>query len=396
MELTLSPEFAALRDRARDFIRERAPELAKRPGTRSPRPDEIDAFRSWCAALFDAGFLGADWPVEYGGSPNYHPLQDYLFDGELGAARAPTPVGAWRLAANALIHFGTPAQRDHYLPRIRTFTDFWCQLFSEPDAGSDLASLRLSAKRQDGHWVLNGQKVWTTHAHIADLGFLLARTNIDVPKHQGITAFIVDMHAPGIEVRPLRELTGSSDFNEVFFSDVIARDGDVIGQPGQGWEIARVSLAKERSESRREDSVTQAVLRLADLASRTRIEAGPAVDDAAVLMRLGALYARAEISDLLGYGQLDKELSGEAEIDDAAVTKVFFTELNLDIQRTAVDLEGASGILAEGDPAAVDNGFWQESYLWARGFTISAGSNEVMRNMIAERQLGLPRDSAGS
>jgi alkylation response protein AidB-like acyl-CoA dehydrogenase len=388
LELTLSPDLEAFRAECARFIRERAPGADKRPGTRSPAREDLARYRAWWASLFEAGFLGADWPVELGGRPDYSPVHDYLFDGELGAAQAPTPVGAWRLVATALIQFGSPAQRERYLPRIRTCADFWCQLFSEPDAGSDLASLRLQARRDGDRWILNGQKVWTTHAHIADLGFLLARTDTEVPKHQGITAFIVDMHSPGIEVRPLRELTGSSDFNEVFFTDVAVGLDRVIGQPGQGWEIARTCLARERSESRREDSVIQAVLRLADLAELT----ASGDPDKSVITQLGRLYARAEISDLLGFAQLEKELSGVADVDDAAIIKVMFTELNLDLQRAALDIEGADGVLVEEDLAAIDRGHWQEGFLWARGFTISAGSNEIMRNIIAERQLGLPKD----
>jgi alkylation response protein AidB-like acyl-CoA dehydrogenase len=291
------------------------------------------------------------------------------------------------LVASSLLLYGTREQQQRYLPRIRTYEDFWCQLFSEPDAGSDLASLRCRADHDENGWVINGQKVWTTHGHVADLGFLLARSERDAPKHQGISAFIVDMRSPGIEVRPLREITGSNDFNEVFFTDVRIPGSGLIGAPGQGWAVARSSLARERSESRREESVTQAVARLATLA---RNGDSPAADE--VRGRIGRLYARAEISDMLGYLQLENAIAGIGEIDDAAITKVFFGDLNLDIQRTALELQGARGVLAEGDPEAADNGRWLEGFLWARGFTISAGSNELMRNQIAERGLGLPRD----
>ena len=392
MDLTLSPELAAFRERARAFIREHAPAVEKRPGTRSPLPEELPEHRRWWASLFEAGFLGADWPEEWGGRPDHDPVQDHLFDSELGAAQAPTPVGAWRLVATALLAYGTPAQQARYLPRIRAAEDFWCQLFSEPDAGSDLAALRCRAERDGDSWVVNGQKVWTTHGHLADLGFLLARTDPDAPKHQGISAFVVDMRTPGIEVRPLRELTGSADFNEVFFHDVRIPGENLLGAPGQGWEVARTSLARERAESRREDSVTQAVARLARLAASAAERGLVEPHDGERRARLGRLLARAEISDLLAWLQLEKEVAGAAAVDDAAITKVFFTELNLDIHRTAVDLQGTAGILTEGDPEVLDRGRWQEGWLWARGFTISAGSNEVMRNIIAERGLGLPRE----
>jgi len=392
VELALSDELVAFRERARNFIRDRSPAMEKRPGTRTPRAEDMPAFRAWCASLFDAGFLGADWPTEWGGRPGHTPLHDFVFDGELGAARAPTPVGAWRLVANSLLLYGTPRQQEYYLPRIRSYQDFWCQLFSEPDAGSDLASLRCRAERDGDSWIINGQKVWTTHGHLADRGFLLARSDPDAAKHHGISAFIVDMRSPGIEIRPLREITGSNDFNEVFFTDVRIPDTDLIGAPGEGWAVARSSLARERSESRREESVTQSVSRLAALARRRAAPDSGLEAGGELRARVGRLYARAEISDLMSYLQLENEMAGIGEVDDAAITKVFFGELNLDIQRTAVELQGSGGLLAEGDPEAADGGWWLEGFLWARGFTISAGSNEVMRNQIAERGLGLPRD----
>lgn len=391
MDLAFSQDLADYRERARTFIRDHAPPIEKRPGTRSPSTDELPAFRAWVASLFEAGFLGADWPAEWGGDPSHTPLHDYLFDMELGAAQAPTPVGGWRLVANALFEFGSEAQRQRYLPAIRSAQDFWCQLFSEPDAGSDLAALRCRAEWDGDAWVIDGQKVWTTHGHIANLGFMLARSDASEQKHKGISAFIVDMTLPGIEIRPLRELTGSSDFNEVFFDGVRLPPDALIGEPGQGWAVARSSLSRERSESRREDSVIQAVRRLARMALRNE-EVGRGVVDDALRRRIGRLHAQAEISDLLGYSEIEKEMTDAVEVDDAAITKIFFTELNLEIQRTAVDLQGSWGIVAEGDPTALDSGRWLEGFLWARGFTISAGSNEVMRNIVAERGLGLPRD----
>ena len=391
MDLAFSPGLAEYRDRARAFIREHAPPIEKLPGTRSPAREDLPAFRTWVASLFEAGFLGADWPVAWGGDPGHTPLHDYLFDMELGAVQAPTPVGAWRLVANALFEHGTEAQRRRYLPGIRSAEDFWCQLFSEPDAGSDLAALRCRAERDGDTWVIDGQKVWTTHGHIANLGFLLARSDADAPKHRGISAFVVDMGLPGIEVRPLRELTGSSDFNEVFFDGVRLPADAIIGAPGEGWGVARDSLSRERSESRREDSVIQAVRRMAEMAQRNEERGRGTIDDG-LCRQIGRLHAQAEISDLLGYAEIEREMTGSVAVDGAAITKVFFTELNLEIQRTAVDLQGSWGLATEGEPLALDSGRWLEGLLWARGFTISAGSNEVMRNIIAERGLGLPRD----
>jgi alkylation response protein AidB-like acyl-CoA dehydrogenase len=342
--------------------------------------------------LFSGGFLGAEWPTAWGGTSHRDPIEDYVLDQELAAAAVPRPVGAYNLVAGPLLAFGSEDQQEHYLPRIRAAQDLWCQLFSEPEAGSDLASLRTKATRENDEWVIDGQKVWTTHAHIADLGFLLARTDSTVSKHDGITAFIVDMRSPGIDVRPLRELSGSSDFNEVFLDDVRVPHSNVIGAPGQGWAIARTALAHERGQSVREDSTAQAVLRLVSLARQVGDHGGPMIDRADVRRRIGELAAQAQVSDLLGLQGIIRDASGTANSTDAAVAKVMFSETNLEIATYGVELQGSFGILDERDVEAIDAGRWQEAFLWARGYTISAGSNEILRNLIAERGLGLPRD----
>jgi hypothetical protein len=365
--------------------------LPRLPGTRSPEAATLPRYRAWCASLFHAGLLGGDWPVEWGGNSDHDPLRDYVVDQELAAAHLPRPIGAWNLVCGALFAYGTAGQKARYLPRIRDFEDLWCQLFSEPEAGSDLASLRTTAVREGDRWVLNGQKVWTTHAHVADLGLLLARTDPAAAKHAGISAFIVDMRTPGISVRPLREMTGSSDFNEVFLDDVRIPADAIISAPGEGWAIARAALAHERSQSLREDSATAAVRRLVELTSvDDGTGARTALDDAGARRGLGHLYARSAVADLLGLEGVLKDAAGQSTASAAAVVKVLFSETNLAISTYAVELFGPRGVITDG-PDAVARGHFQEAYLWARGFTISAGSNEIMRNVIAERGLGLPK-----
>jgi alkylation response protein AidB-like acyl-CoA dehydrogenase len=309
-------------------------------------------------------------------------------DRELADADVPRPVGAFNLAAQALLEFGSEEQRGYYLPRIRDFADMWCQLFSEPEAGSDLAALRTRARLDGDAWVVDGQKVWTTHGHVADLGFLLARSEPQASKHAGISAFIVDMRAPGLTVRPLREVTGASDFNEVFLDSVRIPADNIIGARGQGWQVARTALAHERAGSLREDSVVDSSLRLVDQLSG-RDSARRAEPDA--VRRLGELAARARATDLLGLRAVIRAADGAAGAVDAAVTKVVFSETNLALATLGVELQGADGIIAAADSPR-DGGHWQEAFLWARGFTISAGSNEIMRNVIAENGLGLPRE----
>ena len=314
---------------------------------------------------------------------------------ELADAKVPRPIGAYNLISGALLEYGTQAQKEHFLPRIRGFEDLWCQLFSEPDAGSDLASLRTKAERDGDEWVVTGQKVWTTHAHVADYGFLLARTDPSVAKHAGISAFIVDMRSPGVTVRPLREMTGSSDFNEVFFDAVRIPTGNTIGAPGEGWAITRAALAHERSQSQREDSIADAVRRLVSIAQdNAGTGRGESADSSDVRRRIGAFFARAQVSDLLGFKALLKSAQSLDSVGDSPVSKVVFTETNLDIATYALELQGPRGVLETEDPDVVDAGRWQEAFLYARGFTISAGSNEIMRNLISERALKLPRDPA--
>jgi alkylation response protein AidB-like acyl-CoA dehydrogenase len=395
MHLELTDDLIEYRDRLREHVAAHRPAMQRLPGTRSPNRVDLPQYRAWCASLFEAGFVGADWPIEWGGREDHNVLQDFVFDTELADAKVPRPIGAYNLISGALLEYGTQAQKEHFLPRIRGFEDLWCQLFSEPDAGSDLASLRTKAERDGDEWVVTGQKVWTTHAHVADYGFLLARTDPSVAKHAGISAFIVDMRSPGVTVRPLREMTGSSDFNEVFFDAVRIPTGNMIGAPGEGWAITRAALAHERSQSQREDSIADAVRRLVSIAQdNAGTGRGESADSSDVRRRIGAFFARAQVSDLLGFKALLKSAQSLDSVGDSPVSKVVFTETNLDIASYALELQGPRGVLETEDPDVVDAGRWQEAFLYARGFTISAGSNEIMRNLISERALKLPRDPA--
>lgn len=392
MRLALSDDLLDFQRAVRAHIAEHRPNLPRLPGTRSPEPGDLPEYRRWCASLFSAGLLGTDWPVEWGGSGVVNPLLDFVLDEELAAAKVPRAIGAWSLVCGALLTYGSEEQQRRYLPRIRSFDDFWCQLFSEPEAGSDLAAIRATARRDGDEWVIDGQKVWTTHAHVSDLGFLLARSDIAAPKHQGISAFIVDMHAPGVTIRPLRDITGASDFNEVFFDGTRLPADAIIGEPGQGWAIARSALARERSHSVREDPVVDKVHRMLQHAATHSDTAGVRLlDRADVRQRLGYLYARAQATDLLGFEGVLREGTAEERPYDAPVVKLLFSENNLDAVTYALALLGANALFDADDPRSVEDGYWQKAFLFARGYTISAGSNEIMRNLIAERGLGLPR-----
>ncbi len=393
MKFGMGPELEGFREQVRTFIAAYAPAIPQRAGVRSAEnADELKALQDWTARLYEAGYAGADWPTEYGGRDDWSPEHAVVVGEELARSGAPGVQGAGSLAAHALIHYGTDAQRRRHLPEIRAGRQWWCQLFSEPEAGSDLASLRTRAVAGGESYTINGQKVWTTDGHWADYGYLLARTDPDAPKHRGISAFILDMSAPGVTVRPLRELTGTSDFNEVFFDDVEVPADAMIGAAGQGWPIANATLAHERT------SVGAVVVRLrlavdalTDLARRVRIDGRPAIDSDRVRDRIGQFRAEVEALAALTYANVTRWSRGTERIHDAAMSKLMFSELNLAIAAFAVELGGEDGVLVEGDANVLDNGRWQDEWLYARAYTIAGGSSEIMRSVIAERGLRLPR-----
>jgi alkylation response protein AidB-like acyl-CoA dehydrogenase len=378
VEYGMGPELEAFRAEVRAFIAEHAPPIPPRAGVRSAENEaELKAIQDWTARLFEAGYVGADWPAEFGGRDDRSAEHAIVVGEELARAAAPGVPSGNALASHALIHHGTDEQRRRHLPEIR----------------ADLASLRTRAVLDGDTYTVSGQKVWTTDGHWADYGYLLARTDSDAPKHKGISAFILDMSSPGITVRPLRELTGTSDFNEVFFDSVKVPAEAIIGEPGQGWAIANATLGHERT------SVGAAVVKLrlaidglVALASQVNLDGRPAIDSDRIRDRIGEFSAEVEALSALTYANLTRWLRGTERMHDGAMAKLMFSELNLEMARFAVELGGEAGMLVEGDPGVLDGGRWQDEWLYARAYTIAGGSSEIMRNLIAERGLALPRD----
>jgi alkylation response protein AidB-like acyl-CoA dehydrogenase len=372
-------EYDEFRADVRAFIAAHAPAQPekKKAGMRTPEArGEVDELQQWIRALGAAGFN----PLLLAESDDPWPRQ--IAADELDAAGVPYKIGN-PLVEKAIVLHGTTEQKDRLLPRMRSGEDIWCQLFSEPDAGSDLASLQTRAELDGDVYRINGQKVWTTWGQWSDYGYLLARTDPTAGKHAGITAFAIEMHQPGVDVRPLREITGTSDFNEVFFTDAVIPVANRIGPEGEGWRISTASLATERSRQGGSDrALTGQVLDLAHLAG----------DSATAQERLVRLYERAHMLKLLEYRAESKAVHGTSEPADAPVLKVTFSTLNLDVAEESLRLLGTSGILEEGDPRTAESGRWQDMFLYARAYTISAGSNEIMRNVLAERALGMPRE----
>lgn len=391
MRIGQDSELDALRERVQDLASRHAPPRPARTGVRAPEPEDIPALREWTGLLFAEKLLGVRWPEEYGGLPNAHPRYESVVADALVRSGAPGPVGAGPLAGAAIIASGTKEQKDYFLPRIRSGEDIWCQLFSEPDAGSDLASLRTQARLVDGEFVVDGQKVWTTNGQHADWGYLLARTDADAPKHAGITAFALDMTTPGISVRPLREITGTSDFNEVFFDGVRIPADRAIGGVNEGWAVTTASLAHERSSVASGGALLGGLQRLTELATAVIRDGRPAIDRDDVRQDIGRLAAEAHVNSLVSAFSESRALNGTGDLADAPVSKILFSEVNLALHEFGLDLQGHDGIRVEGDPDARDDGWWQDAFLYGRAFTIAGGTNEVLRNMIAERALGLPR-----
>jgi 3-oxochol-4-en-24-oyl-CoA dehydrogenase len=336
------------------------------------------------AAIAGAGLIMPHWPAPWGRGAS--PLEQLVIDEELTAAGVMRPhlaVGAWALPT--LIAHGTEEQQERWVRPTLLGTLNWCQLFSEPGAGSDLASLSTRAEKVEGGYVLNGQKVWTSLAQTADFGICLARTDPDAPKHAGITYFIVDMHTEGLDIRPLRELTGAAMFNEVFFNDVFVPDDSVIGLPGDGWRIGRTTLANERVSMSSGASFGNGLESLVRSATR-RAENGRGIG-ASLEGRLGHLIAEAQSIALLGHRSTLATLSGVDPGSGSSVRKLLGVEHEQRVQEMGMALYGAAGAVLDGKAQR-----WEEGFLNTRCLTIAGGTSEVQRNVIAERILGQPRD----
>jgi len=333
------------------------------------------------ARLVEAGLVAPHWPVPWGRGAG--PVEQLVIDQELAAAGVNRPnlaVGAWALPT--IIAHGTKEQQERWVGPTLAGEMVWCQLFSEPGAGSDLASLSTRATRTEGGWVLDGQKVWTSIAARADWGICLARSDPEAPKHEGITYFIVDMHTPGIDVRPLREITGAALFNEVFLDAVFVPDECVVGQVGGGWRLARTTLANERVSMSSGATFGFGIEWI--LGSLANARGG---EDQVMLDRVGALIAEAQSVSLLGARTTLRSVSGVEPGPEASVRKLLGAEHEQRVQELGLVLCGAEGATTEGEAER-----WSQGFLSTRCLTIAGGTSEVQRNVIGERILGLPRD----
>ncbi|MQB00568.1 MAG: acyl-CoA dehydrogenase [Actinobacteria bacterium] len=390
MDFRDTPQEAEFRTRLRRWLRDNVPTDAGFDPAH-PRGD-VAVSREWSRKLYEAGYAGLTWPKEYGGAGAPYTHQAIFLE-ESARAETPEHIGIIGLgmAGPTIIAHGNDEQKKRHLAKILSGEEVWCQGFSEPGSGSDLASLRTRAVRDGDDLVVNGQKVWSSFAHIADFCILMVRTDSDAPKHQGITYLLADMKAPGVEVRPLRQITGEPEFNEIFFTDARFPVSSVLGEINDGWKVAMTTLLHERGTlgfaltARLEVEVRK----LVDLAKETPLNGGRAADDPLIRDRIAQQWIDLQALRFTNYRALTTLMKTGVPGPEGSVAKLHWSETNQRLTKLALDILGAQAQL-DGDDA-VERGYWQYQQLRSRGNTIEAGTSEILRNIISERVLGLPR-----
>jgi alkylation response protein AidB-like acyl-CoA dehydrogenase len=340
--------------------------------------------------LADAGYVAPHWPEPYGLDAD--PIHQLIIDEELRRAKVARPINpigiGW--AGPTLLHAGSDEQKQRFLPKLLSGEQFWCQLFSEPEAGSDLASLGTRAERDGDVYVVNGQKIWTTMAHIATFGILIARTNPDAPKHKGVSYFVCPMDLPGIEIRPIIDIPGDHSFNEVFFTDVRIPAANLVGEENEGWGLAKVTLGNERVSLSSPGALWGRGPTAEDLIELVRTQGG--CDDPLVRQRLARLHIESEILRLIRLRTLTAAIKGEPPGPEASIRKILADEHGQHIMGLAKDLAGTAGLLTDAGPLGTAPGEWHHGYLFSPALTIGGGTGDVQRNIVGERALGLPHD----
>jgi alkylation response protein AidB-like acyl-CoA dehydrogenase len=391
MDLTPSPGEAALRDDVRAWLRANLPWEYGRglPPRFDDLAEEVAFGREWQAKLASGRWVGVAWPEEYGGR-GLGPVEHYLVTEELARARAPELVGriGINLVGPTLLAHGSPEQKRQWLSKILSAGDLWCQLFSEPGAGSDLASLSTRATPVDDGWLLSGQKVWTSYAQFADWGVCLARTDPDAPKQKGISYLVVDMRSPGVDVRPLRQITDESEFNEVFFDDVFVPRERLIGPENEGWRVANSTLSHERGSNPRQLVIHAQLL---DELLRLASESG-AFDDPRLAPRLAQAFVEVRLFQLHNWRTISRLAKGLDPGPQGSLNKLWWSEMSKRLHDTVMAVLGPAAPLWRGASNNPGGGTWQRSWLYYQASSIWAGTNEIQRNVVGERVLGLPRE----
>jgi alkylation response protein AidB-like acyl-CoA dehydrogenase len=395
VDLTYSPEDLAFRERARHWFEANTPRQELK---------SLEERRRWHRTLYEAGYVGMGWPRAYGGR-DATPMQQAIVADEMARASAPPTInglGIGIVGPTIIVH-GTEAQKQRYLRKILSAEELWCQLYSEPNAGSDLASLRTRAEDKGDHFEVTGQKIWTSGGLVADWGLLLARTDARVPKHKGISCFLLSTRQPGVEVRPLRQITGGAEFAEVFMTQARVEKSDLIGRLGQGWEIAQTTLSYERGGNSLA-RVTRYAMAFRQLVEEARVlhrSGRPLLEEPVVRDRLGRMYAELEVQRYAALRVLSALERGGSPGPASSLTKLSYSEFEKRFYETALEILGPYGQATAGLPASLTfpvvgssghGDTWAYAFLWSRAGTIYSGSSEIQKNVIGERVLGLPKE----
>ena len=386
MDFNDTEEEAAFRAEVRAWLEANVPSRQELEGL-----DEIQAAKLWQKRKYDAGWACIRWPEEYGGR-GASAIEQVIWNQEEG--RFPTPGSVFGIgqgmAAPTLMAWASEEHKRQHLPPLASGEHIWCQLFSEPAGGSDLAALRTRAEKDGDEWVLNGQKIWTSGAHYSDYGIVVVRTDPTVPKHKGLSYFFLDMKSPGIDIRPIKQISGGANFNEVYFADVRVPDGQRLGAVGQGWQVALTTLMNERLAIGGGGGGV-GFRQVLDLARRLEVDGAPAIEDKQVRAKLATWYAQETGLRYTGYRALSALSRGETPGPENSIGKLVAASKTQDMASFAMDLLGASGAIT--DPAYAEaRGMFQATFMGAPGGRIAGGSDEIMLNILAERVLGLPQD----
>lgn len=395
MDLSYSKEDEEFRKEVRTWLKKNLPKKDKTISDLLPHgPERVKRAKEWQRKLYEAGYVAMSWPREYGGQ-DATVMRQTIVNEEMVLARAPSLIGAAGILmlGPTLIQCGTEEQKRRYLPKLLTAEELWCQGYSEPGAGSDLASLRTRAELVGDEFVVNGQKVWTSGAQFSDWMFCLVRTDPDAPKHRGISYILIDMNTPGITVRPLVQMTGDAGFNEVFFEDVRVPRANLVGELHQGWMVANATLFHERNllgSTTRTQLMMQNLIRLA----RSHQRYGkPASQDPIIRQKLADLLVQVEAMKYHSYRQLTDAIQGRSPGVGGMVNKLVGTELNHDICSLALEIMNSYAPLNRGAAHVIDHGTWPYEFMFTLGLVIGGGTSQIQKNIISERGLGMPKSA---
>ncbi len=394
MDLAYSKEDEAFRKTVRTWLKANVPKKDKTLSDLPPNdPRRIQRAKDWQRRLYEAGYVALGWPKAYGGQGDSDIMRQTIVNEELVLARAPGLIGASGLTmlGPTLLQVGSEEQKQRYLPKVLTAEEIWCQGYSEPGSGSDLASLRTRAELVGDEFIVNGQKVWTSGAQFSDWMFCLVRTDPDAPKHRGISYILIDMKTPGITVRPLVQMTGDAGFNEVFFEDVRVPRENLVGELNQGWLVANATLFHERNmlgSTTRTQLMMQNLIRLARSHSRY---GQPAAEDPIIRQQLADLTTRVEAMKYHSFRQLTDATKGRKPGIGAMVNKLVGTELNHDICALALEIMNSYAPLNRRASHVIDNGIWPYEFMFTLGLIIGGGTSQIQKNIISERGLGMPK-----